>query len=144
MVKAKDFLKFLCEELNYRFFTGMPKNDFVKLRKKMTSDILNYIPSVNDESAFGMAYGSRVGGTKSIVMISHDELIKCFNYVRNFSTDYGIPILILTDKILDLPKIKSIVLTDDFQKELTKFDKEIEKARLPGFVCLKGGFLSWD
>ena len=142
MVKAKDFLNFLCRDLNYRFFTGIPKGNFVKLRKKMTTDILNYVPPTNEEAAFGMAYGSRVGGNKSVIMIDNASLIKYFNAVYRFGVDHGISILVLTDAEIGASKTKSIVLTKSYKDKLTKFDLEIEEARLPGFAIVKEGFLS--
>lgn len=73
MIKAKDFLHFLCEEQDYRFFVGVPSLDFRPIYKNMNSDFMHYIPAVNIDIAVSLAIGSLLGGFKSVVISDNEN-----------------------------------------------------------------------
>jgi hypothetical protein len=90
MIKAKDFLHFLCEEHDYRFFSGVPDNSFKPIYSAMSGDFMHYIPAVNIDISVGIAVGTLIGGLKSVVLTDN-------NNFKRFRRDliYATPILFL-------------------------------------------------
>ena len=98
MIKVKDFWNYLCNDLEYRFFSGVPHIVFKSLYKKMNKSFLHYIPAVNAETAVGLVNGVRLTGMKSAVIIGLRELETCLHTIRQFNLEYNLPLVILSNK----------------------------------------------
>jgi len=95
MVKAKEFWKHLCEELDYRYFAGVACKGLKPLYDKMNSKFMHYVPAVNERVAVGLASGVRLAGAKSAVLMSADHLVDVLNLLMSFNKKYEIPALII-------------------------------------------------
>jgi hypothetical protein len=116
MVKAKEFFDLLCNKLNYRFFTGLPFEEAKQLFSNMSSDFMHYIPATRAGSALGMAYGTRIAGFKSCLILSTDEIVK-------LSFSLPIPLVVITN---GSTKFNNLVFDGDLE-ELEKFLVRAEK-----------------
>lgn len=151
MVKAKDFWMFLCERLDYRFFSGIPCLGLKPLYNKMNSKIMHYIPAINEESAVGIASGMSISGIKSGILMHINSIYKVLDYIVSFNFNYEVPFLLLfyyddiidedISKLLKLYKIPIINLSDNFEKELKFIDNKSIKKTIPSIVLIKGGLL---
>ncbi len=129
MIKAKDFWGYLCNDLEYRFFSGVPHVVFKSLYKKMNKSFLHYIPAVNAETAVGLVNGVRLTGMKSAVIIGLRELETCLHTIQRFNLEYNLPLVILSNKeeegdfkalaeFLFNNKVNIVDLSDDFNTDL--------------------------
>lgn len=111
MVKVDDFWKIVCEDNNYRFFTGIAFKEFELLYNTMNKDFMYYVPAGSPINAYGIAKGVSVAGGKSAVFLKNTELINILSYVNNdILCDLG-KVLIITNYIKDddLKKIINIL-----------------------------------
>lgn len=95
MVKAKDFWEYLCNELDYRFFSGVPCEGLKPLYDNMSPEFMHYIPAVNEKTALGLVNGARLAGTKSAVLMHGDNIIDVINLLLSFNKEYEVPALII-------------------------------------------------
>ena len=137
MIKAKDFWSYLCNDLEYRFFSGVPHIVFKSLYKKMNKSFLHYIPAVNADAAVGLVNGVRLTGMNSAVIIGSEDLETCLVYIQRFNIKYELPLVILSNKVDDDNfkmitefivnyKVNVIDLSENFKKDLdlvTNFSK---------------------
>lgn len=126
MVKAKDFLELLCNKLNYRFFTGLPFEEVKSLFNNMSSDFMHYIPATRAEAALGMAYGTRIAGFKSCIILPSEEISKL-----NFNLP--LPLVIITEKASG----KTNIQLEDLDK-LEKFLERAEKSNKAVTISVGG------
>ena len=132
MVKAKDFWSYLCEELDYRFFTGVACKGLKPLYDKMDSKFMHYIPAVNEKVALGLVNGARLAGVKGAILISANYLLDVSNTLLSFNKQYEVPALIICyDEEYYWAKHSSIVslLLGNFK--VMKIDDDIEE---PGYT----------
>ena len=115
MIKAKEFWKYLCEELNYRFFAGVPCDGLTALYNKMDAQIMHYMPAVKESVALGLVNGARLASVKGCVLIDINRLYELMDTLVSFNLKYDIPIFIIAycgedeigyKKILNSHKIK--------------------------------------
>lgn len=143
MVKATDFWKFICEKLNYRFFAGVACKGFDRLYRKMNPEFMHYIPAVTEQAAIGLAMGASITSFKSAALIHENgifDLIKIYNQFI-LKNPLSFMIFMYTEnefckKLLRTQKIPFIVLSEDFKKELIRFDKRIIKNQQCGIVLV--------
>jgi len=123
MVKAKDFLSYLCEKRDYRYFAGVVCPGLLPLYDNMSSEFMHYIPVVNERVAIGMAIGASVAGLKSSVLFGDYGVFDIIKFKTIFYNIYRKSFL-------------SIIHTDNIQigKELKHYgldffilDKNFEK-----------------
>lgn len=95
MVKAKELLNYMCNDLDIRFFTGTSNIGMQPLYRQMDPSIMHYIPAVKDDIAIGMASGAVMSGINSCVLIGASKLINITNCLLNFNGSYQVPVLIL-------------------------------------------------
>jgi hypothetical protein len=95
MVKAKEFWDYLCNELDYRFFSGIPCLGLKSLYDEMSPKFMHYIPAANERIALGLVSGAWLSGTKGAVLISSTNILEVINLLKNFNNEYKIPILII-------------------------------------------------
>ena len=145
MVKAKDFLNFLCGNLDYRFFSGVPCPGLDPLYKSMNSKFMHYIPAANERLAMGMVSGAYMSGLKGGILIDMKysyDLTSLFN----FNINNRIPFLVIgyTDDedanlAYDFPKL---ILSDNYKEELAKIALLSETKSVPGLVLIGKGLLT--
>lgn len=139
MVKAEEFWKYLCEELNYRFFSGVVHSDIAPLYKGMDANIMHYIPAATEKIAFGMASGVFAGGFKGGALMNLN-LIYDLTSTIEFNIEYRIPLLIMgcgnedTHLVYELPEV--YIDTDAFKQKLKTVTSEMEAEGLPGLVII--------
>jgi hypothetical protein len=93
MAKDLEFWLTICEEYNYRFFSGVPCAELAPLYAGMQSNIMHYIPAANENIALNLAAGSRISGYNSGILIGPSLIEKLdFTVLDTFS----VPVLIIT------------------------------------------------
>jgi len=95
MVKAKEFWDYLCNELDYRFFSGVPCKGLKPLYDEMNPKFMHYIPAANERVALGLVSGAWLSGTKGAVLMNSNNLLEVINLLKNFNNKYKVPILII-------------------------------------------------
>jgi len=145
MIKAKDFLSFLCNKLEYRFFSGVASPGMTKLYKNMSPDFMHYVPAVNEKIAFGLVSGAYVAGIKGCIIIDHKFFYDIMREIKDFSLVYKIPLLLIVHGYNDfieniIPKviIKSNDDSDSVYKSLQKISDLSNKKEVPGIIFIKG------
>jgi len=98
MIKAKDFWNYFCNDLGYRFFSGVPHIVFKQLYKKMNKSFLHYVPAVNASAAVWLVNGISLTGMNSAVIIGIDDLENCINNTIKFNIEHELPLVILINK----------------------------------------------
>jgi len=144
MVKAKDFWKFLCKELNYRFFAGVACKGLAPLYKTMKPDFMHYIPTANERLALGLVSGAYVGGVKGGVLMDMRfayDLTSLFN----FNIDHRIPFLVIgygdEDSKLAYDFPEAYIMDDNYKEPLAKAAIASESKSVPGLVVIGEGVL---
>jgi sulfopyruvate decarboxylase TPP-binding subunit len=107
MLKGKEFWVYLCEELNYRFFTGIPFSEVTELYKNMDSSIMHYVPAAHEEIAVKLATGAWIAGFKSAIIL---EPKKITSISININKELNIPLLFITNEII---KSKDFIISDN-------------------------------
>lgn len=151
MVKAKAFWQYLCEELNYRFFAGVPHINLKPLYDGMSSEIMHYIPAVRESTALGIVSGAYLVGVKGGIFLYVEEFEDLLKWLRRFNLKNKIPLLIFVydDKddnigfydILSSYKIPYVFLKKNFEKTLKEISDKSEKLSIPGVVIIREGVL---
>jgi len=148
-MKVKEFWHFLCEELDYRFFAGVPCKGFKPLYDTMSSKFLHYIPAVKEDVALALTSGASVAGTKSVVIIELDRIYNLMDGLSSFSGEYKIPVLILaydgTDninskRISGAAKVPYRVVSN-VKRDIRYLTNQIDKKQMPAVAIIKEGTL---
>lgn len=127
MVKAKDFWMKICEEMDYRFFTGIPYKEAADLYKYMDSNIMHYIPAASEDIAVKMATGTWISGFKSAVILEAEKL-KRVNL--NFNTSNNIPVLFITNAAAKTLNEEGLFVSSD----LDEVNDYIERTSWPAIL----------
>lgn len=141
MVKAKDFLDHLCNNLKYRLFAGVPCKGLDNLYNEMNSDFMHYIPAVNEQIAVGIVNGAFLTGTNSAVFMDANKVEKLD---LDFNIYNSIPIFIIAssnDRPIFSRGIYSSDFTDDLTSCLDRVTKHIITKGKPGVLFVKEGML---
>lgn len=148
MIKAKEFWQVLCEDLNYRFFSGVACGGFNSLFKSMSPEFMHYIPAANEKIALGLASGASVAGFKSAILISDRMFTDIIYTVNDLNFKYKIPLLIIAfsetnqEFPLKMPKINiSEYNLDEFKNYISNIDLRSQKICKPGLVTIEEGVL---
>lgn len=88
---AEEFKREL-KRSGFDFFTGVPCSILGGIIKALGED---YIPSVREDTAIGMASGAYLGGRKPCVLMQNSGLGYCLNVLTSLNLTYGIPVLLL-------------------------------------------------
>ena len=94
-MKAKDFWEFLCNEMDYRFFTGVPCMGLKTIYDKMSSKLMYYVPATKESVALGIASGVSLSGIRSAVLININRVYNLMDWLTSFNLEYNIPLLII-------------------------------------------------
>lgn len=137
MVKAKEFWSYLCEELNYKVFAGVPCLGLSPLYKTINKANMKYIQASNERIALGIVSGVLLSGGKAGVLLHESALSGLLNEIHMVK-DFDIPILLIvySDSKMSYPFWHK-ELSDDFNKDL----KTISKRKKPSILLIKDGVL---
>ena len=137
MVKAKEFWGYLCEELNYKVFAGVPCLGLSPLYKTINKANMKYIQASNERIALGIVSGVLLSGDKAGVLLHESSLSGLFNEIKMVK-DFNIPMLLIvySDSKMSYP-FWHRELSDDFEKDLDKVDKR----KKPSILLIKEGIL---
>jgi sulfopyruvate decarboxylase TPP-binding subunit len=147
MVKAQDFWNFICNDLDYRFFAGVPCIGLDPLYKNMNPEFMHYIPAANERLALGLVSGAYFAGLKGGILI---DMRYGYDLVSllNFNITNKIPFLIIgyseedsdnVDLVHELPKT---ILTTKYKTRVSKMIRELETKYIPGILIVGEGMLS--
>ena len=142
----------------FDFFTGVPCSILSGIIKALGED---YIPSVREDTAIGMASGAYLGGKKPCVLMQNSGLGYSLNVLTSLNLIYEIPVLLLVSyrgfegrdapehlimgrHCVDLVKTFEIPAKvcgkDDLKGALAEANRHIEKGR-PYCIFIKEGAL---
>jgi phosphonopyruvate decarboxylase len=149
-MKAKDFWEFLCEELGYRFFSGVPCLGLKPLYDTMHPNFMHYVPAVNESVALALASGAALSGNKAAVLMDFDRLYNTLNCVSSFNFNYNVPVLVLAfngsgnkdlKKLLKSQSIPYRTLKN-IKSDLTALSKDMHSKKFPVVALLEEGTIS--
>lgn len=144
MVKAQEFWNFLCEECDYRIFSGVACKGLLSLYKTMSSEFMHYIPAANEKIALGIVSGACMGGFKGGILMDMRFKNEIATLLK-FNVDYKIPFLIIgygtkDDKLIyDFPS--TYISDDDYKTKIKKIIKKSETELVPGLIVIGEGVL---
>ena len=146
---AKEFWEYLCKELNYRFFAGVPCKGLKLLYDNMDAKIMHYIPAVKENVALGLVSGSFLTGNKAAVIMNFDRLYNILDWMKSFNIHYHIPALIIAydsesdDKITRALTAYKIPYrtAKNLKKDLRYITNKIAREEIPGVLILRKGVL---
>jgi len=142
MVKAKEFWDYLCKDLEYRFFSGVACPGLSPLYKKMNSEIMHYIPAVNERVALGLVSGAYLAGHKGALLIDMEFAYDVTSFIK-FNLTHKIPLLVIgygdKNSVLAYDFPRAIITTNDFRKEIGFVVKKIEREKVPGLIVIGQG-----
>jgi len=135
MVKAKDFLEFLCNELDYRFFSGTSTSGSEALYKHMSPDFMHYMPAATEQIALGLVAGSLIAGFKSVVILPTDK-------ITQLDWSLNLPVLVIAFGKSKLPSdFLKVKLSDSFKKSIKTLVTKVNNQVKPGVILVEGGQL---
>jgi len=141
MVKAKDFWNYLCGELDYRFFSGVPCPGLAPLYKAMRSSFMHYVPAANERIGLGLVSGASLAGVRGGLLIDM-KLVYDLTSLFTFNIDNRIPFLIIGygDKTSVLPYDfpRTVIMGNNFDKKISTVVKQVENEGVPGLIVLGG------
>lgn len=141
MVKAKEFWKYLCEDLDYRFFAGVACPGLSPLYKKMSSKFMHYVPAVNERVGLGLVSGAYMSGLKGALLM---DMMFAYDItsVINFNVDNRIPLLVIgygdSDDLLltyDLPV--GYISDESFKTDVQRVTQQSETEKVPGIIIIE-------
>ncbi len=95
MTASGAFLERL-KELGFDFFTGVPDSTFAELWSRVENDVaVDYVPSVKEDAAIGLATGAYLGGRQPVVMMQNSGLGVSVNALTSLAMLYRVPLLML-------------------------------------------------
>ena len=136
-MKGKDFWIKLCNELGYKFFTGVPTTDLKVLYDAMTTDILHYIPTINAQIAVGIASGMIFTGKKAVVLMP-SEAFKVFRPMKNMFIN--LPLLFIVENNYNVLDLKQFNLGKTLNV-LDRVDKYLITESKASILVIKGNSL---
>ncbi len=80
------------KRLGFNFFTGVPCSLLAGIIEALGKD---YIPSVREDTALGLAAGAYLGGKKPCVLMQNSGLGYSLNVLTSLNLIYNIPVLLL-------------------------------------------------
>lgn len=146
MEKAKIFWQFLCNEMEYRGFSGVPCNGLKSLYAKMDSEFLHFIPATNENIALGIVAGMSISGIKSGILMRASNFCNIANYLNLLSDKYKIPALLILfeDEVIQFKrftKVPRMYLDYNYNKKLKRFLKKMEKESAPRILVIREGII---
>jgi len=148
MVTKDRFWEFMCEDLNYRFFSGVVCKGFDDLYKRMPVSKMHYIPAVNERTAIYLCKGVMLAGIKSAVFMGSNSLFRVPEVYEGFLDDFkqSLLLFVFIERSTEFKLIPSylpyIKLTSRSKVgRIGKFLDNITSATENGIVFIDKGFL---
>ena len=142
MVEAKEFINYLCNELEFRFFSGVPCVELQLFYNEMNSDFLHYVPAVNETVAVGIVSGMWLSGTKGCVIIDSKKIDSVRPVLDYVSFKLKIPALFVLGGDFKSDWLHTVSLNKSYKKQLNSIINYMDSEKLPSGILLKEGFLS--
>jgi hypothetical protein len=142
MVKAKEFMDYLCNKLEFRFFSGVPCSELQLLYNEMNSNSMHYIPAVTETIAIGIASGVWVSNIRSCVMMDSKKINSIKPIVDDISVRLEIPTLFIFGGDCKSDYLDITSLNKNYKKQLDDVVNYMDTKKLPYGVLIKEGFLS--
>lgn len=84
------------QQLGYDFFTGVPDSTLASIFKVLETDPqYNYVSSVREDNAIGLAVGAYLGGLTPLVLMQNSGLGHCITALSSLSSLYQVPLLLV-------------------------------------------------
>lgn len=135
MVKATEFWNFLCEEMDYRLFSGVPCLELKPLYDKMSPKFLHYMPATDERAAFGIALGAAMSDVKTGVLVKSNYLDLAKDWM-DMCVRFQKHIVVLTDKQI-VRRVHTIVFDGDYEKLKKALNKKQKEGKL-AIIVLEG------
>lgn len=137
-IDGTQFWDYLCNEIGYRFFAGVPCVGLNELYLTMDKTIMHYIPAANENIAIGVINGATIVGTKAAVLMDHNLLSKID---LSFNIDNNIPLLAISSGKITTKnkKIKYVNITKEYKKHIPKVIKDLQNGNCKIIVLLFDG-----
>lgn len=161
MISIKDFWRLL-KDNDYKFFSGVPCSILTNILDYASKDTeIRYIPAVRENNALGVVTGAYLTGVKGGILIQNSGLGNIINALTSFNLIYKIPVLMFitwrgyqgkdapehiimgkkTLKLLKELEIPTVVLSENYKKEILWAMKESEIRSIPVAVIIKKGII---
>jgi sulfopyruvate decarboxylase subunit alpha len=86
----------LLRNAGFDFFTGVPDSTFkLILREIEARPEFDYVPSVSENVAVGLAVGAYLGGRRPVVLMQNSGLALALNPLASLAAIYRVPILLI-------------------------------------------------
>jgi len=138
MVKAKDFWEYICNELDYRFFSGVPVIGFKPLYDNMNKKFMHYVPAVNEQVALSLSAGAYISGFNSAILIDANKINRLNLDINTF---LDAPVLIISCSIIK-PNIKNNLFIQELNNDLDVIKNvvhNISENNVPSILFFKEG-----
>lgn len=109
---AKEFWKIMCNELNYKLYTGTPLNTFKSLFETMDSEMMHYIPTINETNALGILGGAYLTGMSGGIFMQSKAFDTILAQYKGFNVRFNTPVLFIVDGLLNPLNLKQFKLSD--------------------------------
>lgn len=110
MIKAKEFLDIICNDYNYRFFSGIYHNGFKCLFNEMKPNFMLYVPAANSKTALGLAAGLSFTNMKSVVVLNLDNFLEILNLYKELNTRMALmPLCLVFGEENDYTKLEGVI-----------------------------------
>jgi sulfopyruvate decarboxylase subunit alpha len=148
----------LLRDAGFDFYTGVPDSTFkLLLREIETQPEFDYVPSVSENIAIGLAVGAYLGGRRPVVLMQNSGLALALNPLASLAVLYRVPLLLIVGwrghdgkdspehslmGAATLPLLKALGLpyyvpdTDSLGREVKRAAAVMEERRVPcALVC---------
>ena len=142
MVKAKDFMDYLCNTLEFRFFSGVPCSELQLLYNEMDSNKMHYIPAVTEIIAVGIASGVWISNIRSCVLIDSKNIDSIKPILNDINIKMKIPILFILGGDFKSDCFNTALLHKNYKKQLDDVVNYMDAEKLPSGILIKAGYLS--
>lgn len=142
MVKAKEFMDYLCNKLEFRFFSGVPCPELQLLYNEMNSNAMHYIPAVTETIAVGIASGVWISNIRSCVIMDSEKIDSIKPILNDINIKMKIPILFILGGNLKSDYFNIVSLHKGYKKQLDDIINYMNTEKLPSGILVKGGCLS--
>jgi len=142
MIKAKEFMDYLCNKLEFRFFSGVPCHELQPLYNEMNSSTMHYIPAVTETTAVGIASGVWLSNIKSCVLMDSNKINSIKPILDDISFKMKIPVLFIFGGVCKQDYLKTVLLHKNYKKQVDDIVTCMDIERLPSGILIKEGFLS--
>jgi sulfopyruvate decarboxylase TPP-binding subunit len=142
MVKAKELMDYLCNELEFRFFSGVPCSELQLLYNEMDPNKMHYIPAVTETIAIGIASGVWISNVRSCVMMDSKKINSIKPILDNINIRLEIPVLFIFGGDCKSDYLNMSSLHKNYKKQLDDITNYMNTKKLPSGIFIKEGFLS--